>query len=106
MGMWELALVLVVGLIVLGPERLPTAIRSVSRFIKTAKQFGQNVQSEISEELRIHELHKNLKDAEAKGMKDLPTELQSSVDELKKAAESVTGSYKDLTTSEQKKDDK
>jgi len=104
MGAWELVIVFIVGLIVLGPERLPVAIRTVSRWIKTAKQFGQSVQSEINEELRVHELHNNLKKAEEKGMKNLSPDLQSSLDELNQAAQSVTHSYKQTDTKEPKND--
>ncbi|EGQ9935398.1 twin-arginine translocase subunit TatB, partial [Vibrio vulnificus] len=35
-GFWELVLIFVVGLVVLGPERLPHAIRSVARFVGAA----------------------------------------------------------------------
>jgi sec-independent protein translocase protein TatB len=100
MGFWELFVVLVVGLIVLGPERLPTAVRSVARWIKTIKQMATNVQAEINEELRVHELHQNLKKAEQQGMDNLSPELQRSINELSEAAQSVTHSYKpsDQTT--------
>ncbi|ATC99939.1 MULTISPECIES: Sec-independent protein translocase protein TatB [Pseudoalteromonas] len=94
MGFWELFVVLVVGLIVLGPERLPTAVRSVARWIKTVKQMATNVQAEINEELRVHELHQNLKKAEQQGMDNLSPELKRSVTELSEAAQSVTHSYK------------
>ena len=104
MGAWELVIVFIVGLVVLGPERLPVAIRTVSRWIKTAKQFGQTVQSEINEELRVHELHSNLKKAEEKGLKNLSPDLQSSLDELNKAAHSVTHSYKKTDTKESNND--
>ncbi len=94
MGMWELVVVLIVGLVVLGPERLPVAIRTVSRWVKTIKSVANSVKAEVNEELRIHELHNNLKKAEQKNMKDLAPALKESVEELKKAAESVQHSYK------------
>ena len=94
MGMWELVIVLIVGLVVLGPERLPVAIRTVSRWIKTAKSLANSVKAEVSEELRVHELHENLKKAEQQNLKDLSPELQSSLSELRQAAQSVTHSYK------------
>ena len=43
----------------------------------------------------MQELHENLKKAEQQGLNDLSPELQASVDELKKAAESVDRPYKD-----------
>lgn len=94
MGMWELVVIFIVGLVVLGPERLPVAIRTVSKWVKTAKSLANSVKAEVSEELRIHELHENLKKAEQQELKDLSPELQQSVDELQKAAQSVTHSYK------------
>lgn len=94
MGMWELIVVLIVGLLVLGPDRLPVAVRTVSRWIKTIKSLANSVKAEVNEELRVHELHQNLKKAEEQSMKDLSPALQDSLDELKGAADSVTHSYK------------
>jgi len=94
MGMWELVVVLIVGLIVLGPERLPVAIRTVSRWVKTLKSVANSVKAEVNEELRIHELHENLKKAEQQNLQELTPDLQDSVNELQKAAQSVTHSYK------------
>ncbi|KZN56309.1 Sec-independent protein translocase protein TatB [Pseudoalteromonas luteoviolacea] len=105
MGMWELVVILIVGLIVLGPERLPVAIRTVSRWIRTVKSVANSVKAEVNEELRVHELHTNLKKAEQQNMNNLAPELQESVDELKKAAESVRHSYQtDATDKHSKKD--
>ncbi len=94
MGMWELVVVLIVGLIVLGPERLPVAIRTVARWVKTVKSVANSVKAEVSEELRVHELHNNLKKAEQQGMQDLDPQLKQSVQELQEAADSVKHSYK------------
>ncbi|GAP76855.1 MULTISPECIES: Sec-independent protein translocase protein TatB [Pseudoalteromonas] len=93
MGMWELLVVFVVGLIVLGPERLPVAIRTVSRWVKTAKGMANNISAQVNEELRVHELHQNLKKAEQQNMENLPDDVKDSVAELHKAAQSVTRSY-------------
>ncbi len=93
MGFWELIVVAVVGLLVLGPERLPVAIRTVSQWVRSAKQLASAVTTEINDELNVKELHQNLKKAEEQGMKNLAPELESSVEELKKAAESVNKPY-------------
>ncbi|EGR1477679.1 Sec-independent protein translocase protein TatB [Vibrio parahaemolyticus] len=99
-GFWELVLISVVGLVVLGPERLPHAIRSVSRFIGAAKNMANSVKDELSHELKVQELQENLRKAEQMGMEDLSPELKSSVEELKKAAQSVNRPYADKTQSE------
>ena len=90
MGFWEFIVIAVVGTIVLGPDRLPGAIRKLVRFKRQMSQMAQGLSAEVNEQLRTHELHQNLKKAEEQGMKNLSPELQKSVDELTKAAESVT----------------
>lgn len=92
-GFWELVLISVVGLVVLGPERLPHAIRSVSRFVGAAKTMANNVKDEISHELKVQELQDNLRKAEQMGMEDLSPELKSSVEKLKQAARDVQRPY-------------
>lgn len=90
-GFWELVFVATVALLVLGPERLPGAIRSFSRTFSSIKQTVNSVKTEINHELKIQDLHQQLKDAEAKGMENLSSAEQSAVNELQKAAESVQG---------------
>ncbi|WGW00300.1 Sec-independent protein translocase protein TatB [Vibrio sp. YMD68] len=92
-GFWELVLISVVGLVVLGPERLPHAIRSVTKFIGAAKSMANNVKDELNHELKIQELQDNLRKAEKMGMEDLSPELKSSVEELKQAAQDVQRPY-------------
>ncbi|MBD1577271.1 Sec-independent protein translocase subunit TatB [Vibrio sp. S11_S32] len=92
-GFWELVLISVVALVVLGPERLPHAIRSVTKFISTAKNMANSVKDELSQELKIQELQDNLRKAENMGMKDLSPELQSSIEALKQAAQDVQRPY-------------
>jgi sec-independent protein translocase protein TatB len=92
-GFWELVLISVVALVVLGPERLPHAIRTVSRTINGAKRMANSVKDELSHELKIQELHENLRKAEQSGLANLSPELQESVDKLKAAAQEVQKPY-------------
>lgn len=92
-GFWELGVIGVLGLIVLGPERLPGALRTVIGWIRSVRSMAANVKEDISQELHIHELQQNLKKAEQQGLADLSPDLQRSVDELKDAAESVQRPY-------------
>jgi len=92
-GFWEIVLISIIGLVVLGPERLPVAIRTVRGWISGARQFSNNVKTELQEELRIHELHNNLKQAEQQNMENLSAEVSSSVKSLQEAAAMVTRPY-------------
>ena len=55
-GFWELALVLVISLIVLGPERLPQFASQLGSYIKKIKDFANNVKTSIENESRMKDL--------------------------------------------------
>jgi sec-independent protein translocase protein TatB len=93
-GFWELTLIGIIGLVVLGPERLPVAIRTIKGWISGVRKFSDSVKSELSEELRVHELHANLKKAEQADMKNLSPEVAESVKSLREAAEMVNEPFK------------
>jgi sec-independent protein translocase protein TatB len=93
-GFWELTLIGIMGLVVLGPERLPVAIRTIKGWITGVRKFSDSVKSELSEELRIHELHADLKKAEQTDMANLTPEIAESVKSLKEAAEMVNEPFK------------
>ncbi|WP_025673188.1 Sec-independent protein translocase protein TatB [Salinivibrio socompensis] len=97
-GFWELVLIGVIGLVVLGPERLPVAIRNVSRWVGAAKRMAGSVRDELEQELKIKELQDNLHKAEQAGMKDLSPELQESVETLRQRAADVQHPYASSST--------
>jgi sec-independent protein translocase protein TatB len=97
-GFWELTLISIMGLVILGPERLPVAIRTVRRWIGNARRLSDSVKTELTEELRIHELHENLKKAEQGDMSNLSPEIEASVKSLKEAAASVNEPFKKIDT--------
>lgn len=85
----ELLLVLIIGLIVLGPARLPTAIKTVVGWINTLRRLSANVQLELNKELKLQELQESLKQAEESGLNMLTPEIQASIDELKRITQSL-----------------
>lgn len=93
-GFMELLLIGILGLVVLGPERLPVAVRSISGWIRAMKRMANSVKDELEQELKIEQLHSDLKKAESQGLKNLSPELQDSIDQLKEAAQSVNRPYK------------
>ena len=97
-GFWELTLIAIMGLVVLGPERLPVAIRTIRSWITGARKFSDTVKAEVTEELRIHELHTNLKKAEQGDLQNLSPEIAESLKSLKEAAASVSEPFKKVDT--------
>ncbi len=92
-GFWELILISVMGLVVLGPERLPGAIRSVMAVVRKVKSSVSTVTNELKQELELDELHQNLKKAEQQGLESLNDDLKESFETLKARAESVNRPY-------------
>lgn len=92
-GFWELLVIAVLALLVLGPERLPGAIRSTVKAVRGVRNMASGFKQEVEQQFRVHELHENLKKAEDLNMENLSPELRKSVDELKAAAESVKKPY-------------
>lgn len=92
-GFSELLLVFVIGLIVLGPQRLPTAVKTVVGWIRAVRSLAANVQHELAQELKLQELQDGLKKVEEETKGTLSPELKESIQELRKTAESVKRSY-------------
>lgn len=59
-GFWELVLIAVVGLLVLGPERLPTAIRTGSLWLNRFRRMFSDIKRDIERELGTDELKRDL----------------------------------------------
>jgi sec-independent protein translocase protein TatB len=59
----ELAVIAVIALIVLGPERLPTAARTLGRWVGRAKTYMRNLSSELERELSFDEIRSEVRDA-------------------------------------------
>lgn len=74
-GFWEILLLAVVALLVVGPERLPKLIRVVGLWLGRAQASLQSIRSEINRELRAQELQDALKRTE-KDMPDLNEQVR------------------------------
>ncbi|ABE57954.1 Sec-independent protein translocase protein TatB [Chromohalobacter israelensis] len=66
MGFLELMLIGVVALLVLGPERLPTAARTVGLWVGKIKRTVSGMQREISAQLEAEELRQKLNEQQRK----------------------------------------
>lgn len=62
-GFWELALIAVIGLIVLGPERLPGAARNLGLWAGRARMYVRNLRTELEREVNTSELRQDVESA-------------------------------------------
>ena len=97
-GFWELSLIAVIALLILGPERLPRAARQAGLWVGKIKKMVSEVKSNINEELRMEELNalkqagQDLKDNLQSTQKELDSveqDIKQSADELSGAADRV-----------------
>ena len=92
-GFSELLLVFIIGLVVLGPKRLPVAVKTVVGWIRALRSLATTVQNELTQELKLQEFQDSLKKVEKASLDSLTPELKASMDELREAAESMKRSY-------------
>ncbi|WP_432471348.1 Sec-independent protein translocase protein TatB [Amphritea sp. HPY] len=59
-GFAELLIIGVVGLVVLGPDKMPVAARTVGLWVGKARRTISGIQSEINEELRLDEMKRQV----------------------------------------------
>ncbi|MTH47625.1 Sec-independent protein translocase protein TatB [Intestinirhabdus alba] len=92
-GFSELLLVFIIGLVVLGPQRLPVAVKTVAGWVRALRSLATTVQNELTQELKLQEFQDSLKKVEKASLENLTPELKASMDELRQAAESMKRSY-------------
>ena len=63
-GILELFLVLVIGLVVLGPERLPEVVKSVTRSMIWIKKNITSTKEEVSKNIGLDEVYQDLRNEE------------------------------------------
>jgi sec-independent protein translocase protein TatB len=61
-GFLELMVVGILGLLVLGPERLPKAARTVGLFVGKIRRTMSNIHDDLERQVRTEELKDKLKD--------------------------------------------
>lgn len=88
-GFWELCLVGLVSLLVIGPERLPKAARIAGFWIGKTRNMVASVKAEIRQELREEEIRQALKQQQ-EGIDDFQRMIDDTADNIKSAADQQT----------------
>ncbi|KPQ02994.1 Sec-independent protein translocase protein TatB [Marinobacter sp. HL-58] len=83
-GFLELLICGIIALLVLGPERLPTAARAAGRWIGGARRTVSQFSSELDRQLKAEELRKELRKAGDVGLDDVQKSVRGALDEAKK----------------------
>lgn len=82
-GFWELILLAIVTLVVVGPERLPRLARTAGLWMGKARRMVSEVKSEVERELQIEEIKQSIN-------------RQGNVEEFRQLADRVKNINSDL----------
>lgn len=83
-GFWEIAIIGVITLIVVGPERMPSLARKAGLYFGKLNRFFNKVKSDINEELKMDEIKEQMSmDDEKIILSEITEDIQSSADSLK-----------------------
>ena len=89
-GFWELIIIAVVALLVIGPERLPGVARTAGKWVGRARRFLGSVKSDIERELKAEELRRILEEQKKSNPLDqIIEESDEAYRDIKKGAERV-----------------
>ena len=87
-GFWEIVFIGVIGLLVIGPERLPEVARTVGQWVGRIQRLIQTVKTDIHHELENEYLKKTLDE-----QKEQINELKTIVDDTRSQFEQSSQSW-------------
>jgi sec-independent protein translocase protein TatB len=88
-GFWEILIILILALVVIGPERLPGAARKAGYFVGKARRYIEGVRSEVESELDVNEFKRMLHNQEVQ-INELQEQIKSGVNDVKSGVSDVT----------------
>ncbi|MDA9665852.1 Sec-independent protein translocase protein TatB [Gammaproteobacteria bacterium] len=59
-GFLEIAIILILGLIVIGPKRLPDLIKTILKFYKKVQKQISNLKNDLEEDIGTEEIKKDV----------------------------------------------
>ncbi len=107
---FEIMVIAIVALIVIGPERLPQVARTLGHLMGRCRQFVYSIKTDIHNELRMEEL-KNMHNTMQETVHSIESAVREEINEIKSATQSdphadtpntTAGSTRQLTDSSEK----
>lgn len=85
----KIAIIGAVALVVLGPTKLPVAVRTVGKLLGKAQRYIADVKAEVSKSIELDEL-KKMKDTMQEAAHDVENSIQAGVTDFEKDWADVT----------------
>ena len=93
-GLSKMALIGVVALIVIGPEKLPRVARTVGTLLGKAQRYVADVKSEVNRSMELDEL-KKMKDSVETAARDVHDTIHTSASDFEKDWSAATDMHSD-----------
>jgi sec-independent protein translocase protein TatB len=89
-GFWELMLIGIVALVVIGPERLPGVAKTAGKWLGKGKRMLSDVKAEIDQEIKADELKRIIEvQKQNKPLQEIIESAHNSVKEVKHDTEKM-----------------
>jgi sec-independent protein translocase protein TatB len=89
-GFWELGIIGLVALVVIGPERLPGVARTVGRWVGGGRRMISALKEDIEKEIDIEELKQAVqKETRGNVVEELVGDVQQTVGELNRDTQKI-----------------
>lgn len=90
MGLWEILLIGVIALIVVGPERLPRLARTAGLWLGKARSMVATIRYEVEHELKVNELKREIKQqTDSEEFRDLSEQVKSVDSDLRSVGKAL-----------------
>ncbi len=102
-GFWELSLIALVALLVIGPERLPKVARTVGLWVGRGRRMLSSVKADIEREIKAEELKSILdKQAQSNPLEEIIDDARGTMEDFKRNTESSLDPGKSASGQNQK----
>jgi sec-independent protein translocase protein TatB len=97
LGVSKMALIGVVALIVIGPEKLPRVARTVGTLLGKARRYVADVKNEVSQSMQLDEL-KKMKETMESAARDVQSSVQTTANDFEQSWNETTSSLEQAAT--------
>ena len=104
-GFWEISIIAIITLIVVGPDKMPALARKAGLYVGKFNKFVRKIKTDINDELQADELKEQLsikdeKSTLSKALDDVKTSVDKYKQEITEVAEPTPQTKEDLKVNE------
>ena len=99
MGWWELSIVGLITIIILGPKELPFAMKSLAKVMRKARRLASEFQGHVDDIVKEAEVGDIQKTVRSLQKKDIGGVIENSISPIKDVKSEIENSISDVKTS-------